>query len=161
RQALWQLPGLPDDFPAHVARVFGSQKLRHDHGVSAVAYSPDGPRLAAAGPDGVVKIWNPVPRRRLRRHEGHAAARRAPAETHEIIPCAVAFGADGKTVLSACGDKAVHVWDAATGKDVRTLDGHAGLVTGLSVSGDGKTVATGGADSTVRLWEVETGRAVR
>src|SRR5437868_2972168 len=51
RAALWYLPALPPHFPEHVARVYGSLKLRHARTVTALAYSPDGSRLATASAD--------------------------------------------------------------------------------------------------------------
>src|SRR4029077_11190483 len=48
RQARWHLPGLPATLKEHVARIFGDVRLRHTGEVYAVAFSPDGQRLATA-----------------------------------------------------------------------------------------------------------------
>src|SRR5262245_46766569 len=54
-KARWQLPALPPNFPAHVARIFGEAKpMRHLDAVMALAYSSDGSRMASGGKDGVV-----------------------------------------------------------------------------------------------------------
>jgi len=51
REARWHLPILPADLPEHITRIFGSLKLRHDAPILALAYSPDGKRLAAVSGD--------------------------------------------------------------------------------------------------------------
>src|SRR5208283_831636 len=45
REARWYLPVRPPSLPEHVARVFGSLKLRHSGSIVALAGSPDGKRL--------------------------------------------------------------------------------------------------------------------
>jgi RNA polymerase sigma factor (sigma-70 family) len=70
----------------------------------------------------------------------------------------VAFSPDGKTVLSGGEDHAVHLWDVATGKRIRTLQGGPAV----AFSPDGKTVASaGGEDGTVCLWDAADGKEIR
>src|SRR5436305_14005404 len=52
QEARWLLPNLPAGFPKHIARVFGTSKLRHPSYVYALAYSPDGTRLVTGDKDG-------------------------------------------------------------------------------------------------------------
>src|SRR5262249_51111528 len=69
---------------------------------------------------------------------------------------------DGKSLFSCAGgreilsddDKAVLMWDARTGRQVRRFEGHEHLVMSLALAPDGKTLASGSADGTVRLWDV-------
>jgi WD40 repeat protein len=58
------------------------------------------------------------------------------------------------------GDGRVRLWDAATGKALRTLKVPGTLVSGLAFSTDGKFLAAG-CDSAIHLWEVGTGKPVR
>jgi RNA polymerase sigma factor (sigma-70 family) len=74
---------------------------------------------------------------------------------------AVTFGPGDRTVLSAGSDRTIHVWDAATGKEVSRLTGHQGRVNALALSPDGKQIASASDDRTVRLWDPATGKEVR
>src|SRR5262249_43649335 len=49
----------------------------------------------------------------------------------------------------------------ASGKDIRTLKGHSGVVWTVAFSPDGGRIASGGADQTIRLWNVATGQEIR
>src|SRR5205085_11336499 len=72
----------------------------------------------------------------------------------------VATSPDGRLALSGSGDKTLRLWELATGKELRRLEGHAGWCGG-SFSPDGSRVLSFSADRTVRLWEVATGKSLR
>jgi len=72
----------------------------------------------------------------------------------------IRFSPDGKTLAAVGHDHTIRLWDAATGKDIRTFPGHGGRVHCLAFSADGKTLASGGWDKAIRLWEVANGKEV-
>ena len=74
---------------------------------------------------------------------------------------AVAFSPDGKQLLTASGPSAVTLWNAETGKQVRSFTGHAEPVRAIAFSPDGKWVLTGSADRTAALWDAATGKKQR
>jgi WD40 repeat protein len=54
----------------------------------------------------------------------------------------------------------VRLWNAATGKLERTLQGHGQAVNSVAYSRDGERVVSAGADATVRIWSVHGDRTV-
>jgi WD40 repeat protein len=66
---------------------------------------------------------------------------------------------DGKEI-AAGNDKAIIVYDALTGREIRKMAGHADKVTAVAYSPDGKRLVSGSADKTVQMWDVPTGKVL-
>src|SRR5262249_21201215 len=73
----------------------------------------------------------------------------------------VAYPPDAKTVASASWEKTIRIWDAATGQELRKLQGHDDKVMAVAFAPDGKTLASASVDKTVRLWGAATGQQLR
>ena len=67
------------------------------------------------------------------------------------------FSPDGRYLYSSSFDAMVHVWDLASGRNVRSLRGHTGDVACMVLSPDGRRLATAGFDGMVRLYDAGTG----
>jgi WD40 repeat protein/serine/threonine protein kinase len=128
--------------PAHLGSGTGARLHR-----GGIAFSRDGKRLASAGRDGTVRLWNPQNGHELRVLRGH----KGPVNR-------VVFRPDGKTLLSAGDDAVVRLWDVASGRVVRSFKGHVPSIWGLASSSDGRRIASGSLDGSVRIWEAATGR---
>jgi WD40 repeat protein len=125
------------------AAGLGRAGAAHAGLVQAVAFSPDGSRIATGGFQ-TVKIWQRQPPRPDWRLAGHEAVCLGVSPDRRLV----AFGAaDGRIRLA----------DAETGA-LRglTLAGHTAAVTGL-VFVDGSRLVSAAADGTVRHWRVADG----
>jgi len=123
----------------------------NDKPVNALAFSPDGQKLASASWDGEVgrvELWDVETRSRTwpmpgRHREGPALC--------------LAFSPDGQCVASGGGDTKVRLWNATTGEpDGPPLEGHSAYVYTVDFSPDGRLLATGGFDARVLLWDMGT-----
>jgi WD40 repeat protein/serine/threonine protein kinase len=73
---------------------------------------------------------------------------------------ALALSPDGQCLATGGWNNTVELWEAQTGRPIRTLTGHDGVVTSLAFSKDGKRLLSGSTDRTARLWDLHTGTQV-
>jgi WD40 repeat protein/DNA-binding XRE family transcriptional regulator len=147
----------------------------HSHWVLAVAWSPDAPssspgcdsRIASAGGDGTVQIWNAGTGQHILTYRGHA--HKGILSKTKFVPTIynLAWSPDGQCIASAGDGKSVHVWDANKGATNFKYTGHSGLlpnVYALEWSPDGTRIASGcssiGRDKTIHVWDVKTGKTI-
>lgn len=167
---------------AHAARVVslwdvesGKRLQQFENGRGVVwrlAFSPDGKQALSGGgyhnnpKDGKVtyhdttaRLWDLDAGKLIRKFEGH--------ETNVL---ALAFSPDGSRVISGSGgiyfprpmgaikevttDNSIRIWDTASGKELRKLNGHSDIVFAIAVAPNGKSFASTSDDKTVRIWEM-------
>src|SRR5262249_26418445 len=77
----------------------------------------------------------------------------------------VAFGPDGKTLVTGGWDKLVRLWDIRTGAELRAFPSREQPVRQVAVSPDGRRIASVGYhlgnDGGVRGWDAASGKVVR
>ncbi len=162
RDARWQVPYLPPGLPEHVVRVLGESRLRHADRVNALAYSPDGTRLATASRDGTVKVWDLGNGREL---VGYRKHRDTPVDSKvqgNVLKVAdVAWSPNGQLVASV-GENELHLWDPADGSTVKVITRKENAekpFKSVAFRPDGKAVAAGGEDQVLHVYDIATGKA--
>ncbi len=74
---------------------------------------------------------------------------------------ALAWEPNGTRLAEGDYRQYVHLWDANTGEELRTLRGHRGSVDQVAWSPDGTRLASGSRDETVKIWDTDSGEEIR
>lgn len=168
-----------------VKRVFGEPRFHTDGDIAAIAFDADG-RLFSIDEDGVLRHWAPDGKL-LARHFlsdletlwcfGPGAKVLASGNDDLILwdvatgqlrsrieqgggqawLTALAFSADGATVVSGHDDGTLRFWSVAGAKCGGEITAHPRkAVSAVAFSPDGRFVATAGEDLMVRVWDAAT-----
>jgi WD40 repeat protein len=131
--------------------------------VNALRFSPDGKLLAMGSGEptrgGEIKIWKVAseihnPKFVIQNPQQPLYSF---TNVHSDAVFGLDFSPDGKYLASSAADKFVKVLDLATGKVVRTFEGHTHHVLGVSWKRDGRTLASAGADNVIKVWDFVSG----
>jgi WD40 repeat protein len=117
--------------------------------IRGLAFHPDGTLLAGITASGQAHLWNVTSGEKVNSFLAQ------PATNGDSI----AFSADG-SVLATTGADGAALWSMPSGRLMRRLTGHGGVVNDVAFSPDGSWVATAGQDDTARIWSVATGREI-
>lgn len=129
-------------------------------GVSAGAWSPNGPQIALGRIDGTIQVWNAFDGREIYMY------RKDPFPIFML-----AWSPDGKYIASAVGGLkngdpknqlfgAVHVWNALDGTHIYSYPGHSQMVNAIAWSPDSRRIASGGSSGDVQIWNALDGTPI-
>ena len=160
----WLKPLEGSKFPGGEVRLWDAtlqrehgKPLAHRGGLKALAFSPDGRTLLAAGMAladekvnhlyGEARLWDVASGRLL-----------GPPLEHPETIWSVAFSPDGRTCATGGEDRSARVWLSANGLPLTPPLQLGGNVRALAFGPDGRTLLTGSAthNSDARLWTVPT-----
>lgn len=143
--------GQPD--VATSASAFDASEQRfegHRDTLYAAELSPDGRRLATAGYDRQILLWDVETGKQIRSLTGHNGA---------IL--GLAFSPDGKLLISGSADETVKVWDVQSGERFDTLNQPQGEVLAVAFTEDGQHILACSADHRFRAWELASREAAK
>ena len=130
-------------------------------------FSPQGEILAIGIGEGKIHLLNT-------KTDKAKLTLKSPDKQERIM--SIAFSPDGKLVATGTAKLTykkmfdpkgmaetgtVKLWNARTGKLLRTLKGHKSYVQSVDFAHDGKILASGSSDGTVKLWNANSGSLIR
>lgn len=121
----------------------------HSDWVQSLAFAPGGSRIASAGNDRVVRVWDVA----------SGATVGTLGHSHPLN--AVAYSPDGRSLAAAGMDGVVRLWDSGTGAQLHVFATSGYALFGLAYSPDGQRLAAAGKDRTVYVWNLATGNRER
>jgi WD40 repeat protein len=116
--------------------------------ITLARLSPDGRRMATAGKDRVLRIWDTA-----------TGALVGQPVLHEYQMTAVAFSTDGRRVVTA-NEESARIWDTESGSAITPPMQHNDRVMHAVFSADGTRVLTASADRTARVWNAASGQPI-
>lgn len=144
--------GTPELSTVQLWDAVSQQRIRDLEGpgrtVDAVAFSPDGMRVAGGSRDEHLYVWDVA-----------TGAQRHKLPSGEGWIYGVAFSKDGERIAGSSGSSLVLLWDAGTGKLLHSLEGLKVRANKVAFNPEGTRVAACD-ESMVKIWNVETGAAL-
>jgi WD40 repeat protein len=137
--------------------------VRTEEYVFDLAFSPDDKTLASAHFSPTVGLWAvPDPLREGDRPGKDLTLRKLHPDLGQPSVLPFAFAPDSRTAAAVCPDGTLRLCEASTGKVLRRLGKHPGILMRLEFSPDGTKLASAAwSDPAVRVWDVASGKQVQ
>ena len=91
-----------------------------------------------------LKLWSAANRQRTAN----------PCRPYLLGELSCIFARRPHVIASGSEDNTIKLWDAASGRELRSLVGHMNSVNSVGFSSDGRMIVSGGEDGTLRLWSL-------
>lgn len=114
--------------------------------VTCVAYEPKGNKVAYAGEDMVITIYDANDGQTINTLYGHTAS-----------IYGLKWTTDGK-IVSGATDNTIKIWDAAKGTELKTLTGHNEWIWEVDVDPKNKTILSSASGGELFLWDMKSGK---
>ncbi|MCK5800757.1 MAG: WD40 repeat domain-containing protein, partial [Deltaproteobacteria bacterium] len=118
--------------------------------VFGIALSPDGKRIATAGTDYEVRLW-----------DEKSGASRGSLHGHRGLVMDVTFSPDGKLIASASSDRSVRLWDARTKKESFAFPNNTADFWNIAFDATGKRLAAACRDHRIYLFDIDKRKLLR
>jgi WD40 repeat protein len=141
--------------PGAIGRL-GSLRLRHDDDARAIAFAPDGKKIASEH-NQTIRVWETATGKLLHEFNARGIFSRDIFAREDYT---LAFTPDGKSI--AAGVRAdVCFWDCQTGREIQRFRGKGNGITALTFSINKKSFYCGGSDNKLYQWDIATGKLLR
>lgn len=118
--------------------------------LDAVAFSPDGTRIATGGRDNVIRVWSAETGELLMETEGHSD-----------WVTSLTFSANGIQLISGSRDNTVRLFNANSGELLGVIGAHDDDISSVAITPDGSIIASAGRDGIIKLWDSVTGTLIQ
>ncbi len=112
----------------------------------ALAFSPDGQKVAIGNEEGLLRMWDPLTGQDLwgvvRYQEGSEGIGD------------IAFSPDGRYLATSSPDTFVKIWDVSSSQEIGLIDSQEGFKA-VTFTPNGQQILTVGGDDAVRVWNLE------
>ncbi|KAF9317512.1 hypothetical protein BG003_000657 [Podila horticola] len=144
--------------------------LQDTHPVSSVSFHPSGDFLLVGSEAETVRIFDvktlqcftPKAFSAPPHNSNASAVDIAQQGPHKAGINSIQYASTGSVFITASQDGSIKVWDAVSGKVIRTIDNaHSGKgVTSATISKNGRYILSGGFDSVGKLWDIGSGKLI-
>ena len=133
-----------------VKTVFPDATVAYRDPIIALAFSPNGKRLAA-GSQQQIRLWNMETGnwgKGITSIDRHKDGREVFQGSETLL-----FSPDNTILVNGDRNGRIQLWDITTGDKLTTLNGHTAQVETLHFSSNGNTLVSAGQDGTILLWD--------